>query len=573
MVGGVPARRGYMYSLALALLVTLHAQEARAQPTATVSSGTLLGGLTPDKKVAYFRDVPYALAERFEAPRAPEKWTGVRDSTKLGPGCMQHKSTHNPDVPVNQTEDCTRLNIYTPASAMPAAAAAAAAAAGTGDDSAPAALLPVQVWLHGGAFKEGSSFGPFNLYDGSKLAGGHGVVVVSCNYRLDVFGALVFAGGFAGNQGFLDQRACLEWVRDEIHHFGGDASMVTAWGQSAGAESILLHMASKGSKGLFHRAILESAPALSIFEAEEAGKLGQAFAKALGCRGRNATTTAAQVACMKAASADDVVRAADKAQSGFLTLLTTLSLKHPTSSFLPFKPSVDGTLFTQQPLALLLSNEAPAAVPSLIGFNHDEMWALLDSLPKWVKGLEVEAALALLFGARTASAAWKHYSPLYAKGDDLSVISKILTDYLFTCSSQAVAAKLPGRNFVYQFDHLDSFGPTLFGKFGLPQCERRACHMAEIPFVFGNKGPDSFNVTFTPSELNISRRLMDSFTAFAKTGAPDSSWPVFNASSSSSSSSSSSRSGLVINETAVVGPLGIAASVCTDIWDKTGYLH
>ena len=198
-----------------------------------------------------------------------------------------------------------------------------------------------------GAYKEGSSFGPFDLYDGGVFAKSGGVVVVSCNYRLDVFGGLVHAGGVDGNFGFLDQRACLQWVQQEIHAFGGDPRNVTAWGQSAGAQSVWLHTVAAGSKGLFHRAVLESVPSLSLLDAKDAAKLGKATAKKLGCKNRTDTET---IACLRAANASDLVQAADAAQNDWLVVAGALELAHPTASFLPFKPNVDGQELVEQPM-------------------------------------------------------------------------------------------------------------------------------------------------------------------------------------------------------------------------------
>ena len=290
------------------------------------------------------------------------------------------------------------------------------------------------------------------------------------------------AGGLGGNYGFLDQRACLQWVQDEIHNFGGDAGNVTIWGQSAGAQSGWFHMTSPGSRGLFHRAILESAPDLSLFEAKDAAKLGAEVAKLLNC---TTGSSADVIACLRAADLGAVISAASKAEGAVGTILGTLSLKHPTASFLPFKPNIDGVEFTDQPFNTLLTNSS-GTVPTLLGFNHDEMWALMSKLPKWVKGLEVEAGLVALFGLKAGPAAWKYYSKLYP-GDVTSAVVKILTDYVFTCAGQRAALALP-TTYVYQNNHFDSFAPTLFTKFGIPQCatDGRVCHMAEIPFVFGN---------------------------------------------------------------------------------------
>jgi len=381
---------------------------------------------------------------------------------------------------------------------------------------------------------------------------------VSCNYRLGIFGALVHSGGLDGNYGFLDQRACLQWVRSEVKAFGGDSARVTIWGQSSGAQSVLLHMASPGSAGLFHRAIAESAPDLSLFSSKEAAVLGAEVAHVLGCRN---WTKQATIACLKAADADALVQAGKEASKSILTNLRTLSLKHPTSSILAFKPNIDGTLIVEQPMRTLLSGVAPAAVPTVIGFNHDEMYALLDLIPKWFHGIEVEAALALIFGVETARKAWMYYSQLY-QGDDLSSLVKLLTDYLFTCSSQALALALPAPSYVYQYNHIDSFGPGLWRRFGLKACEQRACHMAEIPLVFGNTGPATFNVSFSSEEQAISSQLMGAFSAVAQGKGPG--WMPFRA---------MNRSGLLINHTATPGPLGVASSVCGDIWDAAGYLH
>lgn len=417
------------------------------------------------------------------------------------------------------------------------------------------------VWWHGGAYKEGSSFGPFNLYDGGQVAAAGNVVVVTCNYRLGALGALVHDGGLGGNYGFKDQRACLQWVQANAHTFGGNRSQVTIWGQSAGAQSIWLHMASPGSQGLFHRAIQESAVDLSLFDAKQAAKLGRETAKKLGCHNR---TDAEAIACMRAADLDDLFHASGEAESSFLTIVESLSLKHPTGTFLPFKPNIDGVEFTEQPMQTILDGRAPAAVPTLLGFNHDEMWALLSSIPSWMRGLELDVALSVLFGVETGLKAWGHYKHLAQGHDKTAAVVKILTDYLFTCAGQATALKLPGPSFVYQYNHPDSFSKEIFTRFNLPQCaiDNRVCHMAEIPLVFNNTGPASLNASLSKQELLLSRQIMQAFTGFAKGGGAG--WAPFNA---------SHRVGMVINQTFAAGSLGAASSVCVDIWDHTGYLH
>jgi carboxylesterase type B len=526
--------------LHLSLVVTA----AAPPPTVTLDSyGKLKGAWEPYGSVAAFRDIPFATAERFGPPQKAAAWEGVRDASSFGVGCAQRGSSRNPDVPTNRSEDCQRANVFAPR--WPPATK----------------LVPIMVWWHGGAYKEGSSYGPYNLYDGGHVALEGGVVVVSCNYRLEVLGALVHDGGLDGNQGFLDQRACLQWVQENAHSFGGDARNVTVWGQSAGAQSIWLHMASNGSANLFHRAILESAVDLSLFDSKQAAKLGKETAKLLGCKNK---TDAEVIACLREAPLDDLLDAASKAEGSFLTIVESISLKHPTGSFLPFKPVIDGINFVEQPFETIQSGRAPNGVPAITGFNHDEMWALLDSLPSWFHGLEAELAVQILFGLTTGAKIWRHYKPLYP-GDTTAAVVKILTDYLFTCSGQKAALSLPQPQYVYQYNHFDSFAPNIFTKFGLPQCaiDGRVCHMAEVPLVFNNSGPAELNATLSPSELSLSKTIIDAFTSFAKGGVPAAAlgWRTFAA---------PNRSGLLINQTAVPGPM---PSVCADLWDKTGYLH
>ena len=230
---------------------------------------------------------------------------------------------------------------------------------------------------------------------------------------------------------------------------------------------------------------------------------------------------------------------------------------------LPFKPIIDGVELHEQPMTTLLRGGAASAVPLIIGSNHDEVWALLDSLPKWVMGFEVEAALTLLFGLKAGHAAWEHYKRLYP-GDTTSALVKILTDYLFTCSSQAVAAANPAPSYVYQNNHVPSFGKTIFPRFGLPQCVGRACHMSEVPLVFGiSQQAAQLNVSFTAAEQAMSHRYMEAFTALAHSS--DVGWARFNA---------SDRRGLVFGNASVKeASLGDAGAVCSSIWDGAGYLH
>ena len=162
------------------------------------------------------------------------------------------------------------------------------------------------IWLHGGGFNEGMSYGPVNLYDGSNIAagsGGRGLCVVGVNYRLGVLGFLVTEKQ-PGNQGILDQRAAMVWVRENIASFGGNPDSVTLWGQSAGAMSVAVHLVSPGSKGLFHRAIMESNVAAFRYQQapHQARGYGAAFAKQSPCGKLSA------LACLQQQPANETIR-------------------------------------------------------------------------------------------------------------------------------------------------------------------------------------------------------------------------------------------------------------------------
>src|SRR4051795_10272712 len=185
--------------------------------------------------IAAFKGVPYAAppfgARRLAAPQPPARWDGVRDAAAFGPsaphaGYAPPYDALLPD-PVLPGKDCLNLNVWTP--------------------DPGAAGLPVMVWIHGGAFVNGSSAVP--VYDGSAFAR-DGVVLVSVNYRLGVLGYGLFPDAPA-NRGLLAQIAALTWVRENIEAFGGDPARVTVFGESAGAISVGALLGAPRAAGLF----------------------------------------------------------------------------------------------------------------------------------------------------------------------------------------------------------------------------------------------------------------------------------------------------------------------------------
>ncbi|MGH8149413.1 MAG: carboxylesterase/lipase family protein, partial [Steroidobacteraceae bacterium] len=234
------------------------AASAAAHPRRVSTPSGELQGVERDGVAAYL-GVPYAKPPvgslRWRPPQPLPRWRGVRLADHFGNDCMQRRRPGGHGRPVS--EDCLYLNIWTPA-------------------HSPSARLPVMVWIHGGGFVLGAASQP--IYDGANLAR-RGVVVVTLNYRLGLFGFFAHPAlleespaGPVGNYGLLDQIAALGWVRRNIAAFGGDPADVTFFGQSAGGISVADLLTSPLARGLFQRAIIESGvmaqPATPLARAE-----------------------------------------------------------------------------------------------------------------------------------------------------------------------------------------------------------------------------------------------------------------------------------------------------------------
>ena len=224
-----------------------HSNNIKSTLTAQTQYGAVKG--VERNGAIEFRGIPYAAAPegdlRWAMPVQPKAWEGVRDASVFGNACPQQARFNLTDA--STTEDCLNLNVSIPA------------------DIRDGEKLPVLFWIHGGAFVGGSS----NLYRNDKLANKGRLIVVTPNYRLGVLGfmphpAFRNANHLNGNYGLEDQRAALKWVQNNIAAFGGDANNVTISGESAGAASICMHLASPEKvTGLFHKAIMTSAGCLA----------------------------------------------------------------------------------------------------------------------------------------------------------------------------------------------------------------------------------------------------------------------------------------------------------------------
>ena len=309
-------------------------------PVVVTGDGAVRGVAVPGGYA--FRGLPYAASPtgnlRWRPPQPPASWNGIRDATQYAPSCLQKPNLFQPPGP--ESEDCLYLNVSTPTLHSDA-------------------MRPVLVWIHGGGFTQDGALN----YDGTKLAA-NGIVVVTINYRLGALGFLAHPalasrpGGPAGNYGLMDQQEALRWVKHNVAHFGGDPGNVTIAGQSAGGLSVLAHLVSTGSRGLFQRAIVESgAFALNQVPLADAEVFGRTFAGAVGCDDQTA-------ACLRQLPPDTLVATfPDAAIPGV----------------------VDGKVLTES-IGTALAAGHFARVPILNGVNHNEEWIFVAGLGVAVSG-------------------------------------------------------------------------------------------------------------------------------------------------------------------------------------------
>ena len=323
-----------------AMLIVPLALFAASAPQVKTKSGVVEG--KEDGAVRAFLGIPYAVPPvgdlRWKPPVTAAKWTGVRKATDFGPHCLQGNVFGDMTFrdPAG-SEDCLSLNVWVPA-------------------KPPSAKLPVMVWIYGGGFVAGST--SETRQDGTNLAQ-QGVVVVSMNYRLGIFGFFVHpelakesGHNAAGNYGLLDQVAALHWVHNNIAAFGGDPENVTIFGESAGSFSVSAQMASPLAKGLFQKAIGESGGAFYSG--------GLSFETRSVREEKDVQAVSAKLGVSKLA--DLRALPAEKLLDPFIP---------PQSRGFDFGPDVDG-YFLPEPVPAIFAAGKQNDVPLLAGWNHDE---------------------------------------------------------------------------------------------------------------------------------------------------------------------------------------------------------
>ncbi|KAK6442805.1 hypothetical protein LTR95_000964 [Oleoguttula sp. CCFEE 5521] len=454
-------------------LLTPRVLSSLASSTIIIKSGILEGQPANDAGIKAFLGIPFAAPPvgnlRWSAPQPALASSGVRSATAFGASCYSASPTYPQDGPAR----------------------------------------PVMVWFYGGGFQFGSSSMP--LYNGSKLAE-HGVIVVSVNYRLGVFGFLGLEeldqqGTPSGNYGLQDQLAALLWVKENIGAFGGDPENVTVFGQSAGAHSIGILLASPLSTGLFHKAILESGAYWdsehgSLRTFAEARTQGAAFAKQLG---------ASSITQLRTLTAESLNNA------GSWNASTDPGLT-------AFAPSIDDYVIPTFPAETFDVGKSQK-VPLLAGFNAAEGVAFLPRIVPHIPNAQYARSAKTLFGPTTPV-----FLSLYP-GDTQAQANVSALDLLGdlvireqTFESIDRQANINRQDvYAYYYTYSSAYSPI-------------AVHTAEIYYVFGNLRPDPLlGLTGTPTaaDVDFSMTMSAYWTNFAKTGNPNSAsaslpfWPKF----------------------------------------------
>jgi para-nitrobenzyl esterase len=473
---------------------------ATAQQTTTVvrvDSGQLQGAV--EDGVVSYKGVPFAAPPvgdfRWRPPQPVASWKDVRQAAEFGADCMQGRfgPPPAPGAPAVRmpSEDCLYLNVWRPAS------------------TAPAAKLPVMVWIYGGGFTGGSSSSPNT--SGSQFAK-QGVILVAANYRVGRFGFFAFPAlsrerpdETKGNYAYMDQIAALQWVKRNIAAFGGDPNNVTIFGFSAGGVSVHSLIASPMARGLFHKAIAESGGSRdSVLTARpmradgidpnypvSAETIGMEFARSMGIEG----TDQAALAKLRALSAEEVLRGAP-AQAG------AAGQRPPSYETTPI---LDGKLITETAETAYKAKHQPR-IPLMAGSNSAD-----------TAGNRIRATTKEQFFARFGQ--WSAQAKAAYDPDGTTELATMVTranDDFGQAEPARFAASAFAANgspaYRYRFSYVQTAMRERM-RAGTP-------HGGEIGFVFGTL-TDRPGAAVSADDQAVSRMAQSYWVNFAKTGDPN----------------------------------------------------
>ncbi|XP_071950761.1 cholinesterase-like [Antedon mediterranea] len=456
--------------------------------------------LKVNKNIDVYKGIPFAeppVGEyRFEKPRPKEPWDGTLDATEYGSLCLQSASQY---VNIGK-DDCLYLNIFSPQTKPQNAA--------------------VMVFIHGGGFTTGTA--STDYYSGVSLAATGDVIVVTINYRLNLFGFLTTDDeDYPGNIGLFDQQEALKWVNTHIGAFGGNPSRVTIFGESAGSASVDYHLLSKGSWTYFSQAILESGTAQSPWaniEREVAAEVTIDIGKKVGCE---YTESKAFVSCMKGIDAGAILNAS--------VGMTSVPL-----------PVVDGLFLEDSPEVLIKNGEFKRNTTIIVGTNKDEGTYLLFFNPVYFTPFTPTITKAEFLQLIPTTVLVEPMNPLIVDSiyfeytnwssadnpdaDYFDSAVQLGTDAQFLCPSDVVERthSTAGNNvYVYLMTHVPTV--SVFFPYGFDWLG--AGHGEELQFVFGSSFVNSSVYQIeqpSDADRHVSVEFLRYWTNFAKTGDPNS---------------------------------------------------
>ncbi len=466
-----PVSRRHLIASSLALAATPSLVRAAAlAPVAKTRHGRVRGAL--DQGVAVFKGIRYGAdtaPHRFQPPRLPKPWPGIADALAYGAGSPQGSNE------TNTSEDCLFLNVWTPA-------------------LRDGGKRPVMVYIHGGAYSNGSGSSP--LYDGVNLCKRGNVVVVTLNHRLNAFGYLYLARldpdfPDSGNCGQLDLVQALNWVKDNIAEFGGDPNCVHVFGQSGGGAKIATMMAMPAAKGLFHRATTMSGQQVTASGPFNATKRTQTF-----------------LAALSAKTAKDVLK------------LTTEQIKAGLKAVDPiigsggvyFGPVLDERTLARHPFY----PDAPAQsldIPMMIGNTHDETRAFIQD--DWAYKLtweELPARLAPNYRVdidpETVIAKYREWFPGITPTDLFFKATTAGRSWRGAIIEDEARAQTRSPAYAYEVDFRTPFHDS-------------APHTTDIALAFDNTDKPGALAGNGPEARKLAAQMSETFIAFARTGNPN----------------------------------------------------
>jgi para-nitrobenzyl esterase len=494
---------------------SLTAKPLEASKPVETTAGKVIGRRS--RGVSAFLGIPYGAdtsTRRFQQAELPEPWSGLRDCTAYGaqapqmefgaaavagPGAdlnsdfvKQVITTFRAGMEVgNESENCLVLNVYTP-------------------QESPLRKRPVMVWLHGGGFAIGSGGDP--QYDGSALCRRGDVVVVTLNHRLNALGYLYLGAlheDFAdsGNVGQLDIVRALQWVRDNIAAFGGDAGNVTIFGQSGGGAKVSALLATPTARGLFHKAIIQSGPGLTMADKTKAAELAERTLASLG-------VAKADVHRLQTLPYRAIIDAASAAQ------------RHDDRRSL--SPVVDGRTLPSDPFTPT-APEVSRNIPLIVGATKDEATLFLSADPNFrnMTAEQARAHLVAMLGER-GNAAFELYQGLRPADPPTYWVTAAMTDRMTRMDSIRLAERKAEQRsapvFMYR---LDWQTPILGGVMRSP-------HGLDVPLVFDNVDQKLGVLGTGPEPRRIAPVMSQAWINFARSGNPSQrnlAWPGYDTAS------------------------------------------